>query len=268
MGVRGRFYGQNPSKFPDHPPAQPPLVSVQYGVGPTALAFNAPTNEFGATGGDLFMACWGPDWLFNRGSIVRGRLLRQPGGAYRAQEFPFAHEVPKVTALAFAANGDLYATLFGREVPGHQPSPMADGAIYRFLPAAWVEPGAAVQSKFPFVKGNVGLGKKLFEERGCAACHSLGGRSAEPHSQAIREYQVGTRNAGGEDHRRRGFSGADAGFQRRGDHFGDGRKPARPRAPEQDRLGASATHFSHAGRAAGWAERVADQRPPGLPRGA
>ena len=176
VGVRDRFYGQNPSKFPDHPPAQSPLVSVQYGVAPTALAFNAPTNEFGATGGDLFMACWGPDWLFNRGSIVRVRLLRQPGGAYRAQEFPFAHEVPKVTALAFAANGDLYATLFGREAPGHQPSPMADGAIYRFLPAAWVEPGAAVQSKFPFVKGNVSSGKKLFEERGCAACHSLGGR--------------------------------------------------------------------------------------------
>ena len=176
VGVRDRFYGQNPSKFPGHPPAQSPLVSVQYGVAPTALAFNAPTNEFGATGGDLFMACWGPDWLFNRGSIVRVRLLRQPGGAYRAQEFPFAHEVPKVTALVFAANGDLYATLFGREAPGHQPSPMADGAIYRFLPAAWVEPGAAVQSKFPFVKGNVSSGKKLFEERGCAACHSLGGR--------------------------------------------------------------------------------------------
>ncbi len=176
LAVRDRFYGQNPSKFPDHPPAQPPLMSVQYGVAPAGLAFNAPANEFGATGGDLFMACWGPDWLFNRGSIVRVRLFRQPDGKYRAQEFPFAHEVPKVTALAFAANGDLYATLFGRETAGHLPSQSADGAIYRFIPAAWVEPGTAVQSQFPFVKGDVGAGRKLFEGRGCAACHSLDGR--------------------------------------------------------------------------------------------
>lgn len=176
VAARGGFYGQNPSKFPDHPAAQPPLVSVQYGVAPTALAFNAPTNDFGATGGDLFMACWGPDWLFNRGSIVRVRLLRQPGGHYRAQEFLFAHEVPKVTALAFAANGDLYATLFGREAPGHQPSPTPEGAIYRFIPAAWVQPGAAIQSKFPVVKGDASAGRRVFAERGCAACHALDGR--------------------------------------------------------------------------------------------
>jgi putative heme-binding domain-containing protein len=176
VAVRGGFFGQNPSKFPGHPRARTALLSVRYGVAPTALAFNAPGNEFGATGGDLFMACWGPDWHFNRGSIVRVRLLRQPGGEYRAQEFLFAHEVPKVTALAFGANGDLYATLFGREAPGHQPSPKADGAIYRFIPAAWVEPGAAIRSEYPFVKGDTAAGGKIFEERGCAACHTLDGR--------------------------------------------------------------------------------------------
>ena len=175
VAVRDRFYGQNPMKFPGHPPVQPPLVNVQYGVAPAGLCFNPASNEFGGTAGDLFMACWGPDWLFDRGSIVRVRLFRQPGGDYRAQEFPFAHEVPKVTALTFSSSGDLYATLFGRESPHHLPSKNPEGAIYRFMPAAWVEPGSDLQSKFPLVKGDVGAGKKIFQERGCTGCHSLDG---------------------------------------------------------------------------------------------
>lgn len=175
LALPGRFYGQNPAKFHNPAPAQAPLVHLQYGVAPAGICFNPAENDFGGTAGDLFLACWGPDWLFNRGSIERIRLLRQPDGSYRAQEFPFAHEVPKVAGVAFSKSGDLYAALFGKESPHHFASKTPEGAIYRFIPAPWLEPGEALQSKFPLIKGDVAAGKKLFQERGCSGCHSMDG---------------------------------------------------------------------------------------------
>ena len=167
------FYGHNPNKFGKPPVTTPPLVALQNGVAPTGLCFNRADNDFGGTAGDLFVACWGPDWVFERGSIVRVRLFKQPDGSYRAQELPFAHEVPKASAVAFSTQGDLYATLFGKETGGHQPYKEPVGAIYRFIAADWVPLGAPIKSKFPIVKGDVKSGEKLFSERGCAACHAM-----------------------------------------------------------------------------------------------
>ena len=175
LALRGHFYGHNPAKFANHPPTEQPLVKLQLGVAPTGICFNRGDNDFGGTAGDLFAACWGPDFLFDRGSILRVRLFKQPDGTYRAREFPFAHEVPKATAIAFNSQGDLYATLFGRETPGHKPYTAPVGAIYRFVAAEWIEPGAPPKSRFPVVRGNPDAGKAIFVERGCGNCHSIGG---------------------------------------------------------------------------------------------
>ena len=133
----GAYYGHNPDKWPGHPPATPPLVPVHYGYGMVGIAFNPATNDFGGTAGDLFVASWGPDFLWERGAICRVHLQRNADGTYRAEEFPFAHEVPKLGDVAFGPQGDLYVAQFGREGHGHTPYDKPSGGMYRFIHAPW-----------------------------------------------------------------------------------------------------------------------------------
>lgn len=172
--VQGAFYGHATRKYGKGLSVRSPLVKVSHGIGMAGLCFNPAGNDFGGTGGELFAACWGPDWLFDRGSIIRVKLFKQPDGSYRAQEHLFAQEVPKASAVTFGPQGDLYAALFGKEQPGHQPSASPSGSFYRFIPAPWVTPSTPPKLHFPLVKGDVASGKALFDQR-CASCHSLGG---------------------------------------------------------------------------------------------
>lgn len=169
---RGRFYGQHPEKFPGHPPVTPPVVQVQHGYGMAGLAFNSPSNDFGGTASDLFAACWGPDWLWERGSIIRVRLTKQPDGGYRAVESLFAREVPKVSDVAFGPQGDLYAAQFGQETVGHQPFSKPTGGFYRFIAVPGIKP-AKPETRYPVLAGNRVQGRALFTARGCATCHAL-----------------------------------------------------------------------------------------------
>ncbi len=170
---RGHFYGQNPHKFTDHQPTTPPLVQVQFGYGMAGMTFNSPTNEFGGTAGDLFAACWGPDFLWERGSIIRVRTTRQSDGSYRAKEFLFARETPKISSVIFGSNGDLYVAQFGRETIGHTPLDHPTGAYYRFIPVPGLKP-ASPQERFPIFAGNRDRGARLFRDRGCSSCHAIG----------------------------------------------------------------------------------------------
>ncbi len=173
--VSGAFYGHNPEKYKGHPETTPPLVTVRHGFGMVGIAFNPRTNDFGGTGGDLFMAAWGPDFLWDRGSILRVHLERMPDGGYRAEEFPFAHEVPKLGDVTFGAQGDLYVAQFGREGRGHTPYDRPTGGMYRFIHAPWYTPPAG-SSPYPRIAGDTVHGRKLFESLGCAVCHSVGGK--------------------------------------------------------------------------------------------
>ena len=169
----GHFYGQHPHKFPDHPPTTPPLVQVQLGYGMAGMTFNSTTNSFGGTEGDMFAACWGPDFLWKRGSIIRVHLTPQPGGGYRAKEYPFAREVPKISAVTFGTNGDLYVAQFGRETIGHTPLNRPDGGFYRFIAVPGLPP-ASPQIQYPIIAGDRAHGAALFRDRGCAGCHVIG----------------------------------------------------------------------------------------------
>lgn len=172
--VPGSFYGHSPGKFPNHPPEVPPEIRVRFGYGLVGIAFNPSTNDFGGTGGDLFVASWGPDFRWERGAISRVRFQRQSDGSLKGEEYRFAHEVPKLSDLAFGPQGDLYAAQFGQETIGHLPYHKPVGGVFRIIHAPWHSPPPG-KPPHPYIEGDVARGRQLFESLGCAACHSVGG---------------------------------------------------------------------------------------------
>ena len=173
--VPGSFYGHYPGKFPNHPPEVPPEVRVRFGYGLVGITFNSVTNDFGGTGGDLFVGSWGPDFRWERGAISRIRFKRQADGSLKGEEFQFAHEVPKICDLAFGPQGDLYVAQFGKESPGHLPYSRPVGGVFRIIHAPWHTPPSG-KPPHPYIEADVAHGRQLFESLGCAACHSVGGK--------------------------------------------------------------------------------------------
>lgn len=171
--VPGAFYGHNPEKYPGHPPATQPEVTIRFGYGMVGIAFNPSTNDFGGTAGDLFVASWGPDFRWERGAISRVQFKRRADGSIRGEEFRFAHEVPKICDLAFGPQGDLYVAQFGREGNGHLPYHKPVGGTYRIIHAPWHLPPAG-KPPHPLIEANAARGRELFTSLGCAACHSIG----------------------------------------------------------------------------------------------
>ena len=171
--IPGAFYGHNPAKFPNHPNAVAPTVRVRYGYGLVGLAFNPSTNDFGGTGGDLFVASWGPDFRWERGAISRIRFERNADGTLRGEEFRFAHEVPKICDVSFGPQGDLYVAQFGRETSGHLPYHKPTGGVFRIIHAPWHSPPAG-KTPHPLIEADAAHGQKLFGSLGCVACHSVG----------------------------------------------------------------------------------------------
>jgi putative heme-binding domain-containing protein len=173
--VPGSFYGHNPEKFSNHPPAVPPTVRIRFGYGLVGLAFNPSTNDFGGTAGDLFVASWGPDFRWERGAISRIRFERQADGTIKGEEFRFAHEVPKISDLSFGPQGDLYVAQFGLETSGHLPYHKPVGGVFRIIHAPWHSPPAG-KAPHPLIEADAVHGQQLFGSLGCTACHSVGGR--------------------------------------------------------------------------------------------
>jgi putative heme-binding domain-containing protein len=178
LARRGHFYGHNPAKFGD-PPATAPLLDLRAEVAPAGIAFNPAGNDFDGTAGDLFVAFYGPGERWSRGAISRVRLERRPDGAYLASEHPVAAGIAKIADLAFGPTGDLYVAQVGRTDYWYQPLEEPDGAIYRLLPAPWIEPSpadAAPGGERGAVAADVlERGRQLFAERACSACHAVDG---------------------------------------------------------------------------------------------
>ncbi len=171
----GAFYGHNVKKYPDHPPTTEPVLTFQHGVGPGGMEFNSKDNDFGGTAGDAFVALWGPDWFWNRGSVVRVRLRRDAKGAWQATESPIATSFGKIVDLTFGPRGDLYVAKYGREIGrGHRPNRVPSGAIYRLIHAPWFRPNAVGARLLP-VAGDKKNGKQLFAKLACANCHDAEG---------------------------------------------------------------------------------------------
>ena len=173
IAARGKFYGHNPSKFPEQI-ATEPFVRLSTARGVCNITFNSVSNDFGGLAGNLFVAFWGIGAVYGDGAIGRVHIAREPDGSFRARETPFAR-IAKPYGLAFGPSGDLYVTQFGPTPAPMTPSLTPAGAIYRIIPAPWRRPSRPRPATVKVVRGNRERGQILFRERGCAQCHSMDG---------------------------------------------------------------------------------------------
>lgn len=171
--VEGGFYGHYPAKFRQQGPGLGPIVGIRHGHGIAGITFNSPSNDFGGTAGDLFVALWGADFRWELGSISRVRFQRDAQGILHAEESLFAKQVPKIVDLAFGPQGDLYVAQFGRENPGHYPYKEPSGGLFRFIHAPW-HPAPRGPAPHPIISGDPEKGRQLFNSLGCAGCHGIG----------------------------------------------------------------------------------------------
>jgi putative heme-binding domain-containing protein len=178
VALQGHFYGHNPVKFGD-PDVTKPIYNLQTEVAPAGMEINPVNNDFGGTGGDLFIAFYGPGERWNRGAIGRLELTRLTDSTYNVTEFPVAKGIPKVSDLAFGANGDLYVSHVGKTDYWYQPVDTVEGAFYRLIHAPWVQAASmeAVAERSTPSESTLELGKDLFARSACSACHSVDGKS-------------------------------------------------------------------------------------------
>ncbi len=176
----GAFYGHNPSKYNNPMLTMEPIYSLQTEVAPSGMALNPIGNNFGDTGGNLFVAFYGPGGRLNRGAISRLQFTLAEGGMIeKVEEHPVVSNFPKLSDLTFSKNGDLYITQVGNTDYWYEPINEAEGAIYRMSFADWVKPVTySKESKTMFENSEtIELGKQLFAIRACDACHSVDGRT-------------------------------------------------------------------------------------------
>lgn len=165
---KGSYHGHDPNKkyVKDYKNKVETLVKVKNGYGSGGLGFNTLTNE-------MYMACWGPDGNWNKGSIIKFKLRKKSDGQYVAKEYPVVKNMAKVIDIAFNDQGDMYVAQFGIEGRGHTPSKSPQGSIYRFVKAPWVTPAHSNTHKAPIIEGDAAKGKLLFEQRACSSCHGF-----------------------------------------------------------------------------------------------
>ena len=167
---KGKFYGHNTNKYPGMETVKP-LVEVKKGFGSGGLEYNSLSNDFGGTGGNLFLACWGPDGKWDRGSLVRIELDKQEDGSYKAKEHLVAGEFAKIIDVKFSKEGDLYIAQFGREGRAHIPYKQPEGALYRMIYTPWKKaPLYKSVLQGPLISGDLKTGENIFNAR-CALCH-------------------------------------------------------------------------------------------------
>lgn len=178
VALKGHFYGHNPLKF-GNPRITEPIFNLETEVAPAGMEFNPAANDFGGTGGDLFIAFYGPGERWNRGAIGHLEITKKSDSVYKVKEFPLAKGIPKVSDLTFGSNGDLYVAHVGRTDYWYQPVDSAEGAFYRLIYAPWVIPSPieAESQTINSSESTLELGRDLFARAACSACHSVDGKT-------------------------------------------------------------------------------------------
>ncbi len=173
--ARGAFYGHNPKKYGNPDSVTKPAFNLQTEVAPAQIRFNPASNDFGSTGGDLFVAYYGPAERWSRGAIGRVRISRNADGNYVYEEFPVA-DIPKLSGLAFGKSGALYAAHHGVADYWYNSIEPKSGGFYKlvydpsiknFKPA-----NARALNKDNASASSIEKGRILFKDRACFACHS------------------------------------------------------------------------------------------------
>ncbi|HEX7862164.1 MAG TPA: PQQ-dependent sugar dehydrogenase [Verrucomicrobiae bacterium] len=172
LAREGKFYGHNPGKFGVQESISP-LLRLSTARGVCNITFSSATNMFGG-GAELFVAFWGIGGVAGDGAIAKVTLNSDADLGLAPREVPFAR-IPKAYDLTFSPSGDLYVSSFGSSPANLTPSATPTGAIYRIIPAPWFTPSQRTPPVNKVVRGNALHGRALFQERGCAQCHSMDG---------------------------------------------------------------------------------------------
>ncbi|MDP3684811.1 MAG: c-type cytochrome, partial [Ignavibacteria bacterium] len=134
---------------------------------------------FGGTGGDLFVAYYGPGERWNRGALSRVVITRQSDNNYEFKEYTIA-DIPKVSDLAFGMDGNLYLSLHGQADYWYNSVYKEQGAFYKLI----YDPSSKLKGNYnrpkesrSFSKNSLEMGKQLFAETGCLGCHQVDGKT-------------------------------------------------------------------------------------------
>lgn len=126
-------------------------------------------NDFGGTGGDLFVSYYGPGERWNRGAVSRVVVTRQPDNSYQFMEYTIA-DIPKVSDLAFGKDGSLYLSLHGKADYWYNSVFKEQGGFYKLV----YDPASQATNNYTrakevksFSKNSLELGKQLFAESAC-----------------------------------------------------------------------------------------------------
>lgn len=172
------FYGHNKKKYPaDSAKVTAPVFSLLSEVSPSAMEFNSPTNDFGGTAGDLFVAYYGPGERWSRGAVSRVVMEPKGDGTLAYAEYTIA-DAPKISDLAFGRDGALYLASHGKADYWYNSVYPQEGCFYKIThdPASKV-PGNYVRPKpgKVFSKDAIEMGRQLFAESACLGCHQVDG---------------------------------------------------------------------------------------------
>ena len=174
--VKNGFYGHNPKKY-SFDSMTSAAYNLQTEIAPSGIEFNSVDNDFGGTGGNLFVAFYGPGERWTRGSVGRVNIKRLSDGTYGYEEFPVA-DIPKLSNLAFGNDGSLYLAQHGKADYWYNAIYENEGAFYKLIydSLAPAKPATtrAVLTSMPS-KNSIEAGKQLFAEHACLACHAVDG---------------------------------------------------------------------------------------------
>lgn len=175
----GSFYGHNPTKYEGQVQTfESPKYALTHEVAPSGILFNHNENDFGNTGGQLFVAFYGPGERWNRGGLSRIKILNNAQGLV-FEEFPVA-DIPKLSDLAFGRDGSLYVAHHGISDYWYNVVEEKTGGFYRLIYDPTLEgknPSQRAIREDNFSEASLENGKALFGIRACSACHSVDGET-------------------------------------------------------------------------------------------
>lgn len=172
--VPGKFYGHNAKKYKPTDSTEKPVLSFQMELAPSGMEFNSTDNDFGGTGGDLFVAFYGPAERWKRGGIARVRISKAESGKIELAEYPVA-DIPKLSDLAFGRDGSLYAATHGVADYWYNPIQESSGGFYKLVydpkRKGKTEQQRSVKQE-TFSSSSLEKGKDLYKTTACFACHT------------------------------------------------------------------------------------------------
>lgn len=171
---KNKFYGHNGKKYPGHDSTTLPELELSGEVAPSGIEFNKVGNDFGEAGGDLFIAYYGPGERWSRGAVSKVRIEKVSDAGFRYKESLVA-DIPKLSDLAFAADGSLYVAHHGLSDYWYNPTQQKTGGFYKIVYDATVKNfrKQAGPRVVPAEASAIAEGKSLFGRSACAACHSV-----------------------------------------------------------------------------------------------